>query len=71
MLDPDPEVAIRFRIATPFSDLLRRGYLRLLLAGGPALIAFGSEHGVRALSDLRSLVRRLRSRKPEPWECAE
>lgn len=71
ILDPDPEVAIRFRIATPFTELLRRGYLRLLLAGGPALLAFGSEHGVRGLGDLRSLARRLRSREPAPWECAE
>jgi hypothetical protein len=71
MLDPDPEVAIRFRIVAPFPRLLRRGYLRLLLAGGPALIAFGAEHGVRGLGDVRSMVRRLRSREPEPWESAE
>lgn len=70
MLDPDPEARIDIRIVASFSDLRRRGYVRLLLAGGPALVAFGARHGVRGLGELRKLVRSLRSTEPAPWECA-
>jgi hypothetical protein len=62
------EGEIDLRIVAGFGRLARRGYLRLLLAAGPAVIAFGARHGIRTLGALRSLVRDLRSRAPAQWE---
>lgn len=65
MIDPDPERHVDFRIVAPFWRLARRGYVRLLLAAGPRVAAFGVSHGVRGLADLRRLVRGLRR---DPFE---
>jgi len=67
-LAPDPDRGVRIRIVAPFIELTRRGYVKLLLAGGPSLLAFGVEHGVRGLADLRALVRRLRRSESDTWE---
>ena len=57
VLDPDPEQGVRIEILASFARLVRRGYLGLLLACGPRLLAFGARHGVRSVRDLRALVR--------------
>jgi hypothetical protein len=67
-LEQDPEARVEIRVAAPFSRLLRRGYVRLLLAAGPRLAALGASHGVRTPGALRRLVAQLRSRGPEEWE---
>ena len=51
---------IRFRLLAPFARLARRGYVNLLVAAGPDILAFGAARGVRSLRDLRRLVDRLR-----------
>lgn len=63
----DPEQRVDLRIAVSFARLLRRGYVRLILAGGPRLLALGARHGVRGWSGLRRLVEGAR-RGPDPWE---
>ena len=63
-----PALRIRFGVVAPFATLVRRGYLGLLAAGGPRVLAFGAAHGVRTLRQLRELVTRLRSREPAWWE---
>jgi len=68
ILEDDEDVRVGFRIVSSLPTLAGRGYLHLLVAGGPRVLAFGAGRGVRGLADLHRLVRRLRSRGPEPWE---
>jgi hypothetical protein len=66
----DPDSRVDLRVAAPFSRLARRGYVRLLVAAGVRVLAFGARHGVRSLGELRRLVERLAARPPEAWEGA-
>jgi hypothetical protein len=68
MLDEDPDRRVAVRVIAPFARLLRRGYVELLLRGGPRLLRFGAEHGVRTLGQLRRLVSAARRTGPEDWE---
>jgi hypothetical protein len=63
-----PGARVDLRVAAPFARLVRRGYLRLLVAAGWRVLAFGARHGVSSLPELRRLVERLASRPPEAWE---
>ena len=56
----DEALRVDLRILAPFSRLVRRGYLRLLVAGGPEVIAWGAAHGVRTLGELRGWLARVR-----------
>jgi len=69
MLERDPERRVELRVVAPFVRLLRRGYVELLLRGGPRLLWFGATHGVRSIGDLRRLVEGIRSSEPAPWEA--
>jgi hypothetical protein len=64
----EEELRIGFRVVAPFSTLMRRGYVKLLLMGGSRLLAFGASRGVRTLGDLRTLATRVRAQQPESWE---
>jgi hypothetical protein len=68
IIESDEDVRIGFRIIAPFASLARRGYVRLLMAGGWEVLAFGAARGVYTLADLRRLVKRLRANEPESWE---
>jgi hypothetical protein len=70
MTSRDPEVRIDLRIAAGFARLVRRGYLGVLAAGGPQVLAFGASHGVRSLTALRRFVSQRRAAGPEDWEAA-
>lgn len=59
---------VEVRVAAPFSRLVRRGYLSLLVAGGLRVLAFGAAHGVRTLRELRKLVERMERLEPAAWE---
>jgi hypothetical protein len=63
-----PRLRVGFRIVAPFPRLVRRGYLGLLAAGGPRVLAFGASRGIRTLADLRRLVASARQGRAEPWE---
>jgi hypothetical protein len=65
----EPPRRVEFRIVAPFWRLVLRGYLRLLLAAGPRVVAFGATHGVRTVTALARLVADLRRREPADWEC--
>jgi hypothetical protein len=69
-VEPDPSRHVEIRILAPFGRLVRRGYLRLLVAGGPAVLAWGAAHGVRSLGELRRLVARVRARPGVSPEAA-
>jgi hypothetical protein len=68
VLEENPERRVDLRIAAPFGRLVRRGYLGLLLAAGPRVLAFGAAHGVRSRGALRRFVAVLRSEVPTDWE---
>lgn len=68
IVDPDESRAVGFRIVAPFTRLVRRGYVRLLLAAGPKLVAFGAARGVRSIGELRRLVAAMRRARPAAWE---
>jgi hypothetical protein len=58
ILEEDEELQVGFRIIASFPQLALRGYLRLLLASGPEVLAFGARHGIaRALGNRRGLTR--------------
>jgi len=59
---------VDFRILAPFTTLVRRGYVGLLLAAGPKLVAFGAARGVRTIGELRRLVARMREEGRAEWE---
>lgn len=59
-VEDDEALRVELRILAPFSRLVRRGYLRLLAAGGPEVLAWGVAHGVRTLGELRRWVARAR-----------
>lgn len=68
LLDDDPQNRVELRIVADFPRLRSRGYVGLLIAAGPRVLAFGFSHGIRTLSGLRRLVAQLRARDPQAWE---
>jgi hypothetical protein len=59
IVDPPEAERVELRIVASFPRLVRRGYVRLLLAAGPKVVAFGAARGIRTLGDLRRLLTRL------------
>jgi hypothetical protein len=64
----DPELRVNIRVAVGFARLLRRGYVRLLLAAGPRAAAIGFAHGETGMSSLQHLVSSLRRLDRAHWE---
>lgn len=60
----DPELAVDVRVLAPFPRLLKRGYVQVLLRGGPKVLQYGAARGVRTLSDLRRLLKQVQSGEP-------
>jgi len=57
------------RIKAGFIRLARRGYVKLLVAAGPPVLAFGAAHGIRTLGALRKFIAELRARGDADWEA--
>jgi hypothetical protein len=68
LLDESDALRVDFRVVAPLRHLVRRGYLRLLLAAGPRVAVLGARHRVRNLWGLRALVARSLSHGPFEWE---
>jgi len=64
----DPAVRVNIRIATGFARLLRRGYVRLLLAAGPRARAIAAANGVEGMSSIQHLVATMRKIDRAGWE---
>jgi len=62
------EGEVGFRIIASFWRLIRHGHLRLVLEGGPKVVAYGAQHGIRTLGQLAAFVRQIRSSTPMPCE---
>src|SRR6185295_19151167 len=56
----DLTVRVSIRITTGFARLLRRGYVRLLLAAGPRARAIAAANGVEGMSSIQHLVATMR-----------
>lgn len=52
----DPKLRVGFRVNGPFLRILRRGYLQVLLKGGPRVLQYAAGHGVTSLSELKKLL---------------
>lgn len=68
IVDADESARVDLRIVASFFRLARRGYVRLLLAAGPKIVAFGAARGVRTIGELARLVARMRAEGPATWE---
>lgn len=64
-LSKDPDERVEIRVVAGFARLVRRGYVGLLIAAGPRLVAFGAAHGVANLAQLRRLIGELRAGPPD------
>lgn len=51
---------LSMRVEANVLDLLRRGYLRLVNHGGPAVSDFISKHGLANVSDIMSAIKKMR-----------
>jgi len=60
--------AVDLRIRAGFGRLVMRGYVKLLFAAGPPVMAFGATHGIRTLGALRRFVADLRAQGAADWE---
>jgi hypothetical protein len=69
-LSDDPELRVNIRVAAGFARLLRRGYVRLLIAGGPRVRAIGAAYGVVSVRSLQKLIATLRRYDPECEDSA-
>jgi hypothetical protein len=67
-LSDDPGVRVDLRIAAGFARLLRRGYVRLVVAAGSPVRALGAAHGVLGVRGMQRLVATLRKSEREVWE---
>jgi hypothetical protein len=56
----DSTVRVSIRITCGFARLLRRGYVRLLLAAGPRARAIAAANGVDGMSSIQHLVATMR-----------
>jgi hypothetical protein len=65
----DENERVEFRVVASFSKLRRSGYLQLLIAAGPKLLAFAAKRGVLTPDALKTLVTTTRTAEPFSWEC--
>ncbi len=68
MGEEDEHLRVGFRIGASFARLATRGYVKLLMAAGPSVLAFGARNGIFTLGALRRLVTDQSSRAPADWE---
>jgi len=61
----DPEVQVRIRVLTGFSKLLFRGYVGLLMRGGPRVLSYGGKG--TSFSDVRRVLSEMRA-KDRLWD---
>lgn len=71
MLSEDPETHVDLRVVAPFTRLLLRGYVRLLLTVGSRVAAMRRSHGIVGVKGVQRLVALARKSRPEAWETEE
>jgi hypothetical protein len=67
IVSDDPELQVGLRILSSFPKLFWRGYVGLLMKGGPRVLSYGASRGVTSMSDLRRFLKQSRASDPR-WE---
>lgn len=67
VVSDDPDLQVGLRVIAGFPRLLWRGYVTMLLRGGPRLLAYGATRGIHSVSDLRKFLSQTRASDPR-WE---
>lgn len=67
IVSEDPETQVGLRIVSSFPKLFLRGYVGLLMKGGPRVLAYGASRGVTSVGDLRRFLKQSRASDPR-WE---
>jgi len=67
VVSEDPELQVGLRILSSFPKLFWRGYVGLLMKGGPRVLSYGASRGVTSMSDLRRFLKQSRASDPR-WE---
>lgn len=62
----DENEKVGFRVTGSFFRILRRGYVQVLLKGGPRVLQYAARHGVTNLTDLSRLLSKV-SGKEIDW----
>lgn len=65
ILSEDPRCRVDYRLFSDFATLFRRGYVGILLLGGPAVLAYGARHGVKGIGGLKRLIASVMSGSSE------
>jgi hypothetical protein len=67
IVSEDPELQVGLRIISSFTKLFWRGYVTLLMKGGPRVLAYGASRGVHSAGDLRRFLKQSRA-SDSRWE---
>ncbi len=67
IVSEDPELQVGLRILSSLPKLILRGYVSLLMKGGPRVLAYGASRGVTSVGDLRRFLKQSRASDPR-WE---
>jgi hypothetical protein len=67
IVSDEPELQVGLRVVASLPRLMVRGYVGLLFGGGPRLLAYAANRGVRNVSDLRKFLKQARATDPR-WE---
>ncbi len=51
---------IGFRVSGSIGQILKRGYLQVVLKGGPRVLQYAASHGIRSLGDFGRLLKSLK-----------
>ncbi len=67
IVSEDPELQVGLRILSSFPKLFMRGYVTLLMKGGPRVLAYGASRGVTSVGELRRFLKQAQASDPR-WE---
>ena len=67
IVSDDPDLQVGLRVISGFTRLVWRGYVTMLLRGGPRVLAYGATRDIYNVADLRKFMRQTRASDPR-WE---
>lgn len=67
IVSEDPDEQVGLRVIAGFTRLVWRGYVTMLLRGGPRVLAYGATRGIHSVGDLRKFMRQTSASDPR-WE---
>jgi hypothetical protein len=67
VVSEDPDEQVGLRILAGLGQIFWKGYLTMLLRGGPRVLAYGARRGLHSVADLRKFLKHTRASHPR-WE---